>query len=316
MTDPAPRVASPPRRVAAIINPHARRSLASVQRALRSACPPDARLTILVSSGPGETTLLARAVRDDVDLVVAVGGDGTVSEVATGLVGSDVPLAIVPSGSTNIVAREHGVPTGLRSATRLVFGPHLLVPRDLGRCGERFFLHMAGAGLDARFFERTSRELKRHVGWLAYIPAAAQALAEPPAQMTVTADDVTITTGSPLVLVANGGSVVHPAIRLHPAIRSDDGWLDVFVFKGTDPIGLGRTIVRFSVGQLGESSETEVIRARRVEIESYPKVPVQLDGDGFGTTPIVIDVVPAAVRLVIPPRRAGGFINLAQPPRL
>jgi diacylglycerol kinase family enzyme len=230
------------------VNPNARRSPDSVERAIERARPPGTQATILVTAAPGDGARLAASVRDDVDLVVAVGGDGTVSEVASGLVGSSVPLGIVPAGSTNIVAREHGIPSGLTAAVRLLFGPHRIAVRDLGRCGDRIFLHMAGAGLDARFFQRTNQQLKRYVGWLAYVPAAALALTEPPAEMVVIADDTTVEAETPLVIVANGASVVHPAIRLHPAIRSDDGWLDVLIFKGTDPTAVARTLVKFGVG--------------------------------------------------------------------
>ncbi len=293
-------VPNPPERVAVIVNPNGRRSLDAIRRALDRACPAGSRPTVLVTTGAGDATRLARSVRDATDLVVAVGGDGTVAEVAAGLVESSVPLGIVPAGSTNIVAREHRIPLGLNPAVRLLFGPHRLAIRDLGRCGDRVFLHMAGAGLDARFFLGTNRQLKRHVGWLAYVPAAAVALAEPPAHVVVTADETTIEAESPLVLVANGASVVHPAIRLHPGIRSDDGWLDVLVFKGTDPASLARTLVKFGVGQLEGAPEMVVLRARRVTIQAQPEVPVQLDGDPVGTTPVTIAVIPAAIRLVVP----------------
>ena len=288
-------------RVAAIVNPLGRRPVEAVRDALVHAAPPGARVEVFLSAAAGEATPLVREVLDHVDLIVAVGGDGTVSEVATGMVGSSVPLAIIPAGSTNIVAREVGIPTGLRAAARLMFGPQRIVARDLGRCGQRYFLHMAGAGLDAHFFRRTNRELKRHVGWLAYVPAAAQSLAEPPARMTVRVDNATIVTDSPLVLVANGSSVVHPAIKLHSAIRSDDGWLDVIVFKGADPLAFARTLVDFSLGQLDKSTETFVQRVRRVEISASPEVPVQLDGDPIGGTPVTIEIVPHAIRLVAPP---------------
>jgi len=300
MREPPPGRHLPPRNVAVIVNPTGRRSLDSVERALDRARPQGSRTTVLLTADTGDATQLAASVRDDADLVVAVGGDGTVSEVAAGLVGASVPLGIVPAGSTNIVARELGIPSGLPAAVRLLFGPHRIVVRDLGRCGDRIFLHMAGAGLDARFFQRTNRELKRHVGWLAYVPAAAMALAEPPSLITVIADETTVVAESPLVIVANGASVVHPAIKLHPAIRSDDGWLDVLLFTGTDPTAVARTIIKFGVGQLDDSPELVVLRARHVSIVALPPVPVQLDGDAVGTTPITIDLLPAAIQLVVP----------------
>ena len=300
--DPAPVERAAPGRVAVIVNPNSRRSIDAVRRAFERARPEGTEVTVQVTGGAGEATGLATAVRGDVDLVVAVGGDGTVSEVAAGLVGSAVPLGIVPAGSTNIVAQEHGIPSSLNSAVQLLFRPHRLTVRDLGQCGDRVFLHMAGAGLDARFFQRTNRQLKRHVGWLAYIPAAALALAEPSACVVVTADGETIEAESPLVLVANGSSVVHPAIKLHPGIRSDDAWLDVLVFKGADPPAFARTLLQFGVGQFERSTDIIVLRAREIDIRANPEVPVQLDGDAVGTTPVTIRILPGAIRIVAPIR--------------
>jgi diacylglycerol kinase (ATP) len=292
-----------PMRIAAIVNPRARRPVEAVREALVGAAPPGSRVDVLLSAAPGDATRLARSVVADVDLIAAVGGDGTVSEVATGIVGSSVPLAIVPAGSTNIVAREVGVPTGLRAAARLIFGPHRIVARDLGRCGDRYFLHMAGAGLDARFFMRTNPDLKRHMGWLAYVPAAASTLRDPPARVRVMADGEVVERLSPFVLVANGAAVVHPAMKLHPAIRSDDGLLDAFVFGPVDALVTARTLVQIGAGQLDAAPEVVAMRARRIEIAAEPSLPVQLDGDVVGATPVRIDVVPGAVRLVAPGSR-------------
>ena len=255
------------------------------------------------SERPGHLADLAREAADaGADLVVAVGGDGTVADVATGIRGSGVPLGIVPAGSTNIIARELGIPRRPLAAAALLFGAHRLVTLDVGRCGDRSFLHMAGAGLDSRFFARTNPALKRRVGWLAYVPPAAGALRLPPARFTIRADGKVMEVTSSLVLVANGASIVSPSVRLHPATRADDGWLDVLVFTATGPLPIARTLGRLATLSLARSPFLLRLKARRVELQSDPPLPIELDGDVVARTPATFGIEPAALRVVAPDR--------------
>jgi len=285
-------------RVVAVVNPATRRQATAAIEALRRVAPPEASLEIHLTGGPGDAVRLTRATADGAAAVVAVGGDGTVAEVATGLHGRRIPLAIVPAGSTNITARELGSPTDLRAAAALPFGRHRLATIDVGRCGDRSFLHMAGAGLDSRFFERADPALKRRVGWLAYLPAAAVSLRLPPARFSIVADDQTLAVTSPLVLVANGGSIIAPRLRLHPAISATDGWLDLLVFTATTRAAIARTIGSLSTLRLVRSPYLFAVKARRIVIGADPPLPVQLDGDVVAQTPMTFTLEPAAVRII------------------
>lgn len=298
---PAGTASPPRRRVTAIVNPATRRDVVAATAALRRATPPEVDLDVRVTSGPGDGVRLAREAAAAASIVVAVGGDGTVAEVATGLHGHDLPLGILPAGSTNIVARDLGIPTDLRAAAALIFGPHRHATVDVGRCGDRSFLHMAGAGLDGRFFERTDRALKRRVGWLAYLPAAAVSLRLPPARFEIVADDRTIRVTSSLVLVANGGSIIAPGLRLHPEISPSDGWLDLLVFTATAPVPVARTLVSLAARRLASSPYLLAIKAKRIELSSEPPMAVQLDGDVVGSTPIVVMIEPRALRIIAVP---------------
>lgn len=289
-----------PRRVVAVVNPAARVAPDTIRTALERARPAGAALRIVESTRPGDAVAAAREAGNDADLVVAVGGDGTVADVASGLLGSGVPIGIVPAGSTNIVARELGIPMGIAAATRLLFGPHRVVRRDAGVGDGRCFLHMAGAGFDAHLFDRADREMKRRVGWLAYLPAAADALREPPVRFSIETDEGIVDIESPLVLVANGGAVIHPILRVDPAIRPDDGWLDVLVFTATNPAAVARTLSEFATGRLAGSPDLVAIRTRAARLTSTPPVPVQFDGDVVGKTPFEVRVAPGAVSFVTP----------------
>jgi diacylglycerol kinase (ATP) len=292
-------VTPPVRRVAAIVNPATRGSAPALARTLRAAAPPDVDLEILTTPAPGAAAALARDAAVWADRLIAVGGDGTVAAVASGILGSDRTLAIVPSGSTNVIAKELGLPASVRAAAGLAFRSRRRVRRDVGLCGDRCFLHMAGAGFDSRFFAKTDRALKKRIGWVAYLPAALAALQIPPVNFEIVADDERLEVASPLVLVANGGAIVTPAFRIHPDIVSDDGWLDLLVFTATEPADVARTLGLLAASRLADSPYLIARKARRIELAAAPPLPIQLDGDVVGVTPARFEIAPAAIGIVV-----------------
>lgn len=252
-----------------------------------------------VRSSP-EATEAARAASVVADLVIAVGGDGTVADVATGIFRSDAVLGIVPAGSTNIVARGLGIPADPDAAVRVLTAPLGVRRIDVGRCGERCFLHMAGTGFDAEIFRDASTSLKRSLGWLAYIPPAARALRNNPARVRVTVDGTSTETRSPLVLVANGASVVTPGLELYPDISIDDGLLDVLIFSTVTPPQILAALGLTGLRRLHHSPHVKRVRGREVLIESDPPLPFQLDGDVRGDTPIQLSIVPLGMQVAVP----------------
>ena len=287
-------------KIVAIVNPATRRKPEPILHLLRSMAPPGTIVEIYLTRGAGTTTDVARAALDGASMMVAVGGDGTVAAVASAIDGSGVPLAIIPAGSTNIIARELRIPTGARAAIELIYGEHAHQNLDLGVCGDQRFLHMAGAGFDSRLFAATNPKLKRRAGWLAYLPAGARNLVKPPANFTIRADNTTIEVVSPLVIVANGGSVIAPGLTLYPGISKDDGLLDVLVFTQKGPIQVLRTLGRAATRGLADSPFVLRIAARRVELSSDPPIPIQLDGDVVTTTPAIFEIRPKAIHVVTP----------------
>lgn len=286
--------------VTVVVNPATRRDAATAVAAIRRAAPADTDLRFVETRGPGDAIGQTRHAARASGVVVAVGGDGTVADVATGLRGSGVPLGIVPAGSTNIIARELKIPTDPLAAAALLFGHHRLARRDLGICGDRVFLHMAGAGFDSRFFDGTDPRLKRRVGWVAYVPAAARSLRMPPVRFSIVVDDQRIEVTSALVVVANGGSIISPRLRLNPLIRSDDGLLDLLIFTATGAVPLARTLASLLSLRLHQSPYVVRIPARTVEMTAHPPLAVQLDGDVVDRTPVRFTIDPAAIDIVAP----------------
>lgn len=287
-------------RVVVIANPATRVRVRTVTRVLTEQVPNGVRLDLRWTDAPGAAVRLAQEAASDADAIVAVGGDGTVSDVASALVGTGLPLGILPGGSTNIVAQEHGVPGDLAEAAGVIFGPHRLSTIDVGLCNDRPFLHMAGCGFDSVLFDAANAALKRQVGWIAYLPAAMQALRVPPATYTIRADQEEIVTTSPLVLVANGASIIRPELRLDASIRADDGWLDLIVVTATTPPELARVIGRLVTLRFASSPLVIHRRVREVEVASSSRMPVQLDGDVVEETPARFCILPRAINLIVP----------------
>jgi diacylglycerol kinase (ATP) len=264
----------------------------------------DARLSpdvdVVVADSSSDIVQIARQAADDAQIVVAAGGDGTVSRVATGLFGSPAALGIVPLGSTNIIARSLGIPANPRDAMKLLLGSSSRRVIDVGRCDDLSFLHIAGAGFDAEIFRHANLEWKRRTGWIAYLPPALRALQLGSTDVRLTVDDVVSTHNSPLVLVANGGSFISPNLSLFPGISYDDGWLDVLVFTCTTGAEMLATLASIGTGRSESSQFVTRFRGRKVRIECDPPVWVELDGDPIGQTPRTFSIIPSALPVVTP----------------
>ncbi|MGW2615094.1 diacylglycerol kinase family protein [Streptomyces sp. NPDC001500] len=188
---------------------------------------------------PG-TGQAAAAVRNGARLVVVCGGDGTLRAAADALAGSDVPLALVPCGTGNLLARNLGLPLSPTAAldAALRGSPRRI---DLGRIegdglAATHFAAMSGAGLDAAIMEHTDDRAKSVLGWPAYVLAGVGALRTPRMRLTVRLDDApALHRTARMVLIGNVGTV-QGGTTLLPAARPDDGRLDLLIL---DPRGVG-----------------------------------------------------------------------------
>jgi YegS/Rv2252/BmrU family lipid kinase len=292
-----------PRRFVAFINPSTRGNAAKLRALLERAAPDDVQLTI------HETTtdeLDPALIPSDgsIEAVIAVGGDGTVAEVATAVGDRRIPLGIIPGGSTNIIGRYGGVPRNAKQAAALIFGQHAIRPIDAAECRGKRFLHMAGAGFDSRLFLATDRRLKRRMGWIAYFSGAARSVFLPPSRFTVDVDGNVIEVVSPFVLIANGAAIVHPMFTIHPSIANDDGLLDVVIFTATNARGVLRALIRFATRSLPKSKEVIHLQGKSILLDATPPMPVQLDGDVFGETPARFTISKQPTLLIVPVKKS------------
>ena len=263
-----------------------------------------AEVEVRRTEGEGDARDWAAGAGDDgVDVVVAGGGDGTVREVASGLVraGSDVAMAILPLGTANLLARELEVPTDdvaaaagvVTSGRERAIDVLHLVDRD------EHALLMVDAGFDARLVRDASRGGKDLLGNAAYVLAGARNLFTlQEARVRLELDDEARRLWAHTVLTVNIGSVA--AVDVASDIAPDDGDLDVGIVRGDQPWRAAATAARMVTRDRGGHLRVEWQRCRRVRVEAWPPLPVQVDGEEAGTTPVEVAVLPGAVRVVVP----------------
>jgi diacylglycerol kinase (ATP) len=238
--------------------------------------------------------------------VVAVGGDGTVGEVITGLAGTGVPLGIIPQGTGNQVAFNLGLPRTVEQAVETIVNG-VAQPMDLGRLGDgRYFALAAGAGWDAAVIAAATREMKDRWGFGAYLYAGLRVgLAARPSLYRVEADGETLEVEAAMVLVANMGSFasILPAVgmQIAPTVSFQDGKLDVCVFAPRTLTDVAAVLWRMARRRYAGDDRMLFLQASRIRITAEPEVVTEVDGELLDRTPLEAEAVPAGIHVLVPP---------------
>ena len=279
-------------------------ALAQVEATLRAR---GLHVETVATAKRGDGTKIARqAAADGVDVLVACGGDGTINEAINGLAGTNTALAVIPGGTVNVWAREVGIPLDpLRAVTLLWEGERRWI--DLGRAGDRYFLLMAGIGFDAYAAAQVTHPEKRRWGALAYISRGlVTALRWPRQRMWLKLDGRTLRRRGLFVVLGNtrlyGGfvNITHQAV-------ADDGLLDVCLFGGH---GVGEKLahaLRVFARSHTRAPTVDYYRVKDVTLVTRPRVPVQVDGDTIGRTPMTFEALPRALKVIVPKGNGNGL---------
>jgi diacylglycerol kinase (ATP) len=258
---------------------------------------------VSITKKAGDGTLLARQAQEaGATLVVVHGGDGTVMEVARGLMHSPVPLAIIPGGTANIMSRELGVPLDLMEACTLMVNPQALIrPVDMGQMGEHSFLLRAGMGFEAAMVQGADRDLKDRLGLLAYAISGLQELTDPEmARYQMVLDGKEIEAEGITCFIANSGNVGAAGLSLVQDVDVSDGLLDVILVTRADVPSL----LALAASVLTGADRVPALqhwKFKEGQFRSDPIQKVQVDGEILAETPIEVRVVPHAVRILVPP---------------
>ncbi len=276
------------------------------------------QITLRETRGRGDATTFAReAAANGFRAVFVVGGDGTINETVNGLVGSDVALGLLPSGTGNVWALELGLPIPspvnwhpLLGAAKAMLAGHVRRV-DVGRAGERHFLLWAGVGLDAAVTEHIEPRprAKKRLGTLAYVVAAVLVAKDFTGTRVVVNVDGQQVRARALLIVVSNTQLYGRILRIASQARLDDGLLDVCIFKGFGFPAAVRHALRVLAGQHLHDPQVAYHQGRRVSISSVRPLAVQVDGDPVGYTPITLEIVPHALNIIVPAHAPGGLFQ-------
>jgi YegS/Rv2252/BmrU family lipid kinase len=266
--------------------------------------------------GPGDATTHARrAVIAGCDAVFVAGGDGTIAQAVDGLVGTDTALAILPTGSGNVLARQLNlpVPGGLQQHS-LVEAARLSLQGqvrwvDVGRvrftAGDplpRHFLCWSGVGFDAALNQTINQDpaRKKRLGVAGFFVAGFLMLRDFAGTSAIVRVDGHRVSRRMLMLVASNIQLYGIYFTVAPNAALDDGLLDILCFQGLHPARGLLHFIRLVFKKHLDDPEVDLYRARRVEVRTHRPLPVHVDGDCIGNTPCTFEVVPRSLKLMVP----------------
>jgi diacylglycerol kinase (ATP) len=296
------------KRASIIYNPVARglsRHRHLLQRTIAALGKQGIEARLVPTEAPGTAGWQARReIESGADLVLAAGGDGTINEVASGMLHTGVPMAILPGGTANVLAREIRLPIHLERVAKLVSGfrPY---PVSVGRLSmqgaeSRAFLCMAGVGLDAEIVSRVNLDLKLRTGKLAYYLSGFSNFFEPLREFDVVVDGQPHRASFGLISrVRNYGGDLEIAHRA--SLLRDD--FEVVLFRGTERVRYLPYLLGVALRQVHRMEGCTVVHGRHIECvaPAGDHVFAQVDGELVGELPVSVDMMPGALTMLLPP---------------
>ncbi|MHB0874456.1 MAG: diacylglycerol/lipid kinase family protein [Anaerolineae bacterium] len=261
------------------------------------------RYELYQTTGKEDVPSLVRdAAKRGFAIVVAAGGDGTVSDVVNGLMGTDATLGIVPLGTGNMLARELSIPLDLEQACALIAGAHGLARIDVMQVGDRYFILNLSVGLSAVAMRETPKASKHRFGMVAYIWTALRNLAGlEPRRYRLQIDTFSLRSRASEILITNGVIPGKPLLGTTGECALTDGKLSVYVMRARSLFSyviIGVDLLR------GRERRNPLVRYFEatdwIRIEATPPVVVQADGDAAGQTPVEVHLVRQALATIVP----------------
>jgi YegS/Rv2252/BmrU family lipid kinase len=243
------------------------------------------------------------AVKEGIDALAVYGGDGTLMEAISGLIGSEIPLVILPGGSANVMATELGIPTELKEAcTLLSHGPIEMKTIDVGQFNKRYFIVGISLGFESDVVKGADRETKNKIGIFAYLLSAAAALKKTKkAVYHLKIDGQEHEVQGLTCIITNTGNLGFSNISFDKHIDVSDGFLDVIVVRKAN-LSLFKLMV-VTLLKWERPDNLELVKhwqGKDISVSSSPKQTVQCDGEVLEKIPLHIKVIPRAIKVLVP----------------
>jgi YegS/Rv2252/BmrU family lipid kinase len=271
----------------------------------------NASIELLPTQRPGHAEVLARdAVNSGIKKIIAAGGDGTINEVVNGLLSStkqeldQIVLGVLPSGTANVFAKELGLPTDIKDAWSIICigkTKSIDIPRveylDSDSPTYRYFIQLAGAGVDAKAVQDLNLSLKEKLGKFAYLVSLARAVSSSKPKLQVKLESAQLQAEQ--VLIGNGRYYAG-SFKVFPLAKNDDGLLDIIILRKANWFGFVFGLIGLASHKLYKMPGITMLRTHQAHIESASKVPVELDGELAGTLPIKLIARSQRLKVIIP----------------
>jgi diacylglycerol kinase (ATP) len=261
------------------------------------------RIELIATSDIREVKEIARDIARRGGPVLAVaGGDGTINTVISGLAGSETALGIFPIGTMNLFARELKLPKKNLHGCWQVIEAGMTRKVDLFGFSNGIFVQVAGVGLDARIIEKTTWENKKKYGELSYLMSALSVAGSETPRLRVIPEGSEPLEGS-FVLIGNG-ALYGPAFKMFRNASNDDGMLEILVFEKQRRVDIIRYLLAVTMGRVEKARGVSYVRAPALRVESDTEVPVEVDGELAGHTPVEFFALDHGLNVFVPAGQA------------
>ncbi len=289
----------PRKRALIVYNPIAGARSSMLEQTLQRLTVHGLQFDLHETRGPGdaEKAVRGKGLENSYDAVVAAGGDGTINEVVNGLLGTNLPLGIIPLGTVNVLALELGLLKDPEQVARtIIFGPARSV--NVGIANGRAFLLMVGAGFDGRVVAGVSSKLKKFLGQMAYVVSGLkEILLNCPAELVVDVDGAQYPASWAVV---SNSSFYGGKFLLASETDLESPGFEVSLVSGKTRWALICGLVEMGLNRKTKSAWKQVAPVNNVSITASKEEPTQMDGDHFETLPLTITSAPQSLELIMP----------------
>ncbi|MGW8226194.1 MAG: diacylglycerol/lipid kinase family protein [Anaerolineales bacterium] len=291
-----------PRKVHIIINPASGQPQPILNQINDIFYPEGVEWSVSITLKSGDATRFAsQAIAEGAEVIGVYGGDGTVMEVSRAVQGGDIPMAILPGGTANLMSVELGIPKELPKAAQIMVDPDSVVRYvDMGQVGEQQFMLRVGIGFSGEKVRIADRELKDKWGILAYSIAGLKALETVSlANYRIIVDGEEYETEAKTCLIDNAGNMGMQGVAVAKSISISDGLLDVIVVRDAS-IGSLVAVGKQMTGRVPKSGAVEHWQGREITIHCDSAQTVQVDGEIIDPTPLSASVLPGVLPILTP----------------